>query len=52
MRVEDGGLRDLSSVVNVCSLQNINVGRPEEQTRLDDNSIYPPTERNLDLKYL
>ena len=52
MRVENGGLRDLSSVVNVCSLQNINVGRPEEQTRLDDNPIYPPTERNLDLKYL
>ena len=52
MRVENGGLRDLSSVVNVCSLQNINVRRPEEQTRLDDNPIYPPTEKNLDLKYL
>ena len=52
MRVVNGGLRSLENPVNIHGLENMNMNRPEEHTRLDAHPIYPATERNLDLKYL
>ena len=52
MRVVDGGLRSLENPVNVHGLQNMNMNRPEEHTRLDTNLVWPLTERALDLTHL
>ena len=52
MRVGDGGLRSLTNPMNVHGLENMNMNRPEERTRLDVNLVWPPTERALDLTLL
>ena len=52
MRVEDGGLRSLENPINVHGLRNMDLGRPEERTRLDTNLVWPLTERSLDLTHL
>ena len=52
MRVVDGGLRSLENPVNVYGLNNMDLGRPEERTRLETNPVYPPTDRALDLTLL
>ena len=48
MRVEGGGLRTLFNP----GLENMDLGRPVERTRLEANPVYLPTERNLDLTLL
>ena len=52
MRVEDGGLRDLINPINVHGLHNMDLGRPEERTRLEANPPYPPSSLNLDMSLL
>ena len=52
MRVVDGGLRSLTNPINVHGLNNMNMNRPEERTRLDVNLVYPATERAVDLTHL
>ena len=52
MRVVDGGLRTLDNPINVHGLNNMDMNRPQERTRLDVNPVYPMTERNLDLTHL
>ena len=52
MRVVDGGLGDLANPINVHGLNNMDMNRPEEHTRLDARLIYPATERSLDLTLL
>ena len=52
MRVVGGGLRTLDNLINVYGVENMSVGYPEEQTMLDNHPIFPPTQRNIDLKYL
>ena len=52
MRVMDGGLRTLANPINVHGLNNMDMNRPEERTRLDVNPVYPPTDRALDLTHL
>ena len=52
MRVEDGGLRSLENPINVHGLHNMDLGRPEERTRLDTNLVWPLAERSLDLTHL
>ena len=52
MRVVDSGLRSLANPVNVHGLENRNMNRPMERTRLDVNLVYPATERVLDLTHL
>ena len=52
MRVEEGGLRDLDSPVNVHRLENMSAGYLEPKVILDDQPVRPTSERNLDLKYL
>ena len=52
MRVVDGGLRSLENPINVHGLNNMNMNRPEERTRLDTNLVWPPTERALYLTHL
>ena len=52
MRIVGEGLKDLTTAVNICRLQNIHVGYPEQRTRFDNNPIYPETPLNLDLKHL
>ena len=52
MRVVDGGLRSLANPINVHGLDNMDMNRPEERTRLDTNLVWPPTERTLDLTHL
>ena len=52
MRVEGGGLRTLENPINVHGLENMDLGRPEERTRLEANPVYPATSRNLDLTLL
>ena len=52
MRVADGGLRDLDNPINVHGLDNMDLNRPEERTRLDTNLVYPLTDRVLDLTHL
>ena len=52
MRVVDGGLRTLANPINVHGLNNMDMNRPEERTRLDVNLVYPVTERALDLTHL
>ena len=51
MRVVDGGLRSLANPVNIHGLENMNMNRPEERTRLDTNLVWP-RERALDLTHL
>ena len=52
MRVVGGGLRTLDNPMNVYGVENMSVGYPEESTRLDGYPIFPPTPRNIDIKYL
>ena len=52
MRVEGGALRTLSNPINIHGLENMDLGRPEERTRLEANPVYSPTPRNLDLTLL
>ena len=52
MRVVNGGLRSLANPANIHGLNNMDMNRPEERTRLDANLPYWSTERNLDLALL
>ena len=52
MRVVDGGLRALDNPINVHGLDNLDLNRPEERTRLDTNLVYPLTDRVLDMTHL
>ena len=52
MRVVDGGLRPLDNPINIHGLHNMDLNRPEEQTRLDTNLVYPLTDGVMDLTHL
>ena len=52
MRVADGGLRALDNPVNIHGLDNMDLGRPEERTRLEVNLPSWWAEMNLDLALL
>ena len=52
MRVAGGGLQELDNPINVHGLNNMDMNRPEERTRLDTNPIDPQTERSRDLTHL
>ena len=52
MRLEGGGLRALDNPINIHGLGNMDLGRPEERTRLKANLPSWPSEMNLDLALL
>ena len=52
MRAVDSGLRDLVNPINVHGLNNMDLGRPEERTRLEANLPSWWSETNLDLALL
>ena len=52
MRAVDSGLRDLANPINVHGLNNMDLNRPEQRTRLDANLVWPLTERTMDLTHL
>ena len=52
MRVADDGLRALDNPINIHGLGNMDLGRPEERTRLEVNLPSWWAETNLDLALL